>query len=100
MYFITGTCSLNFSLMNFINIKYILIKLWWRDLNDANGKWTKFRKLAPDSTIQINTFVSNKWTAIADDDSGATLRINRKEHYTPTSNTMDTRTTCIITSPG
>ena len=87
--------------MNFINIKYyILFKLWWRDLNDANGKWTKFRNLAPDSTIQIDTFVSNKWTAVADDDSGVTFRINGKEHYTPTFNTMDTRTTCIITSSG
>ena len=87
--------------VNLINMKWsISLKLWWRDQTDPNAGWTKFQNLERDSTVSINSFTSDKWMAVVDGPVRSTLRINGEVDFNPEPNTVDTRTTCVITRPG
>jgi hypothetical protein len=66
--------------------------------NRKKGR-TKFVKLKPDSTIQVNTRVIDIWGA-SDVKTNANLMVNGRYHFRPEANTINSRTLCVITRPG
>jgi hypothetical protein len=72
----------------------ISLQLWWR-----GNQWRKFVQLGPHKTIEINTFVSDKWRA-TDVETNKVFVINDKKKYRPKANTRVTRAVCIIKQKG
>ncbi|CAB4044353.1 von Hippel-Lindau, partial [Paramuricea clavata] len=68
--------------------------LWWR-----GKQWRKFLQLGAHKTIQINTFVSDKWRA-TDVETNEVFVINNRKKYRPKANTRDTRAVCVIKRKG
>ena len=77
----------------------ICLQLWYRDTSKPGNRWQKFAQLEADSTIRIDTYDTDRWTATAVK-NGATFLINGNTRYTPEANTKDTRAICIITQKG
>ncbi|CAB4011904.1 Hypothetical predicted protein, partial [Paramuricea clavata] len=71
------------------------VQLWWR----RGKQWQKFVQLGAHKTIEINTFVSDKWRA-TDAETNEVFVINNKKKYRPKVNTEDTRAVCIIKRNG